>query len=129
MQPWKASRVSFCNLLTDSLLDQSIDQVGGFIKNSFDMVGQDLVTEVSILSNSQPQDVIERPSKTILELTGFIDVFDLASKYGLSASTATKIAVRLFQVPVISPISRSIGSPIGGPARIPIGLLIGIPII
>jgi hypothetical protein len=102
----------FGTLLKNSLLGQSIDQVGRFIKDHFNMVGQDLATAVSILSNSQPQDVIERLGKGILKLTGFKDVFDLVSKYGLNATTATAIVLKLFPILVLSPIAGPIGIPI-----------------
>ena len=117
----------FGNLLKDSMLGQSIDQVGRFLKDRFDMAHRDLVTAISILSNSRPQDVIERLGRTILNLTSFNEVIGLVSTYGVSATTATKIALKLFRVPVFSPVPGLIDVPIGGPVRIPIGSPIGIP--
>ena len=118
----------FANSLKKSLEGLSIDQIGNFIKEHFNLGGKDLVTAVSVFSNTQPQDVIERLGTGILGLASFKEVLDLVSKYGLDAETATKIALKLFPLSTVLPFGGTINIPLGGSLPKTFGLPFGLPI-
>ncbi len=121
----------FSSLIKDTIGEKKLDEIKGFVKDTFGVVGgKDLTTAVAILSKTPPEDVIKQLGVEALFLPGNDgsrkEIIGLLGDF-YGAQAAMRMTADMFPRTII-PINIPVTIPVPLPVPIPIPVTIPVPV-